>query len=81
MIADLTITNLASCRWCVSGTPISTEIKDFLGQFAFLGVQLFGENAYFNNFVSFLCCWALSWLQKALRAFAAQHQKMVLPPY
>ena len=38
-------------RWCCSGTPISTEVKDFTGQFAFLGVEPFGDKAYFNNFV------------------------------
>lgn len=38
-------------RWCCSGTPISTEIKDFTGQFTFLGVSPFGDRSYFNNFV------------------------------
>ena len=39
------------CRWCCSGTPISTEIEDFVGQFAFLGVQNFGDKSYFKHFV------------------------------
>ncbi|CAL5222943.1 g5380 [Coccomyxa viridis] len=38
-------------RWCCSGTPISTEIKDFISQFAFLEVKLLSEKAYFANFV------------------------------
>jgi hypothetical protein len=37
------------CRWCCSGTPISTDIKDFIGQFAFLGVEPFSDKAYFNR--------------------------------
>ena len=42
----------APCRWCCSGTPISTEIKDFIGQFAFLDVKPLGDKAYFNQIVS-----------------------------
>ncbi len=40
------------CRWCCSGTPISTEIKDFTSQFAFLNVALLSKKAYFTHFVS-----------------------------
>ena len=40
------------CRRCCSGTPISTEIRDFISQFAFLKVALLSEKAYFTNFVS-----------------------------
>lgn len=43
---------IVSRRWCCSGTPISTEVKDFTRQFAFLGLEPFGNKAYFNNFVS-----------------------------
>ena len=37
--------------WACSGTPISTEVADFLGQFKFLGVAPFSVNAYFTNYV------------------------------
>ena len=33
------------------GRLISTDIKDFIGQFAFLGVQPFADKAYFNRVV------------------------------
>ena len=39
------------CRWCCSGTPISTDIKDFTAQFYFLGVPWFWEKAYIDYFV------------------------------
>ena len=38
-------------RWCCSGTPISTDIKELVGQFAFLGVQPFAQKAYFDRVV------------------------------
>ena len=55
----------APCRWCCSGTPISTEIKDFIGQLLFLGVKLFCEKAYFNQFVSLILP-ALIWVTRGL---------------
>ena len=38
-------------RWCCSGTPVSTDIKEFIGQFAFLGVQPLAQKPYFNRVV------------------------------
>lgn len=38
-------------RWCCSGTPISTEVTDFQGQFKFLGVSPFDTPIFFTNYV------------------------------
>ena len=42
-------TDLASDRrWCVSGAPISSDIRDMLAQFRFLGFQPFGLKQFFD---------------------------------
>ena len=42
-------TDLASeRRWCVSGTPVNSDICDLLSQFAFLGFQPFGLKPFFD---------------------------------
>lgn len=40
-------------RWCCSGTPISTEVTEFIGQFNFLGVTPFNNKTFFNSEVGY----------------------------
>ncbi|KAK9827580.1 hypothetical protein WJX81_000554 [Elliptochloris bilobata] len=35
-------------RWCVSGTPLNTDINDLLSQFNFLGLIPFGHKPFFD---------------------------------
>ena len=38
-------------RWCVSGTPVNTDIGDLLSQFGFLGFQPFSLKPFFDAHV------------------------------
>ncbi len=38
----------ATRRWCVTGTPMGSEVGDLFGQFLFLGLSPFDQSAYFE---------------------------------
>ena len=44
---------LGSClyRWCVTGTPVGTDIADFKGQFNFLRLHPFTNKNFFSIYV------------------------------
>lgn len=42
---------LLSCRWCVTGTPVGTDIGDLKGQFNFLQLHPFTNKNFFNMYV------------------------------
>ena len=49
---DAVMTLWSNHRWCLSGTPVETHVKDWLSHFAFLRAQPFCNRSWFkSNFV------------------------------